>query len=55
MFMVDSDGSSVTRITDLPAIEDFPAWSPDGTRIAFDSDRDGNHKLFVISVDEAGR
>jgi hypothetical protein len=28
-----------------------PAWSPDGTRIAFISDRDGPDELFVMRVD----
>jgi TolB protein len=28
-----------------------PAWSPDGGRIAFDSDRDGNPELYRMGAD----
>lgn len=31
-----------------------PAWSPDGARIAFASDRDGNLDLFVMNIDGTG-
>lgn len=30
---------------------DQPAWSPDGTRIAFTADLDGNAEIYVIAVD----
>lgn len=29
------DGSEVTRLTDAPAVEDEPGWSPDGTTIVY--------------------
>ncbi len=28
-----------------------PSWSPDGTKIAFSSNRDGNREVYVMSVD----
>lgn len=31
--------------------EESPCWSPDGTRIAFTSTRDGNQELYVASAD----
>ena len=34
------DGSGVTRLTSDPAHELQPAWSPDGTKIAFNGSRD---------------
>ena len=29
----------------------YPAWSPDGNRIAFESDRDGTWRIFVMDAD----
>ena len=34
------DGSGLRKLTSNKAIDAYPAWSPDGTRIAFYSDRD---------------
>jgi Tol biopolymer transport system component len=31
-----------------------PAWSPDGTQIAFRSDRDGSSDVYVINTDGTG-
>ena len=35
IYMMDADGSNVERLTDDPAGEFMPVWSPDGSRIAF--------------------
>jgi WD40-like Beta Propeller Repeat len=35
IYVMDTDGSNVVRITDDPASEYQPVWSPDGRRIAF--------------------
>jgi TolB protein len=31
-----------------------PHWSPDGTRIVFDTKRSGNQDLYVINADGTG-
>jgi hypothetical protein len=46
-----ADGSSQTNVTNHPAFDLNPAWSPDGTRIAFTSDRDGNYEIYTMNVD----
>jgi Tol biopolymer transport system component len=32
---MNADGSGVTRLTNNPADDGVPSWSPDGRRIAF--------------------
>jgi len=32
----------------------YPAWSPDGRRIAFQSNRTGDHEIFVMNADGSG-
>jgi hypothetical protein len=41
------------NLTNHPARDWFPVWSPDGTRITFESDRDGNWEIYVMSADGA--
>ena len=33
--VIDRDGTNKRRLTDTPAVEDSPVWSPDGRRIAY--------------------
>jgi TolB protein len=39
------------RITKSGDFKFAPAWSPDGKRIVFDSDRAGNSEIYVMHVD----
>ena len=45
LFTMAADGSSVRRLTTTPANEMLPAWSPDGTEIAFLSFQDDLESL----------
>jgi len=47
-------GSVEVNLTHHPARDYAPAWSPDGTRIAFVSTRDGNADIFVMNRDGSG-
>ena len=47
------DGKKTHNLTNNPASDDSPSWSPDGTKIIFSSVRDGNNEIYVM--DEDGR
>jgi len=51
IYTVLSDASGSVRVTDHPAKDVDPAWSPDGSRIAFASNRDGLMAIFVMNDD----
>lgn len=38
------------RLTDDAAVDTDPAWSPDGTRLAYSSDRDGTMNIWIRDV-----
>ena len=52
---MNADGTAQTRLTNNAAIDDGPAWSPDGTKIAFTSNRDGNDEIYVMNADGTGQ
>jgi len=54
IYVMNPDGSGVARLTNNPASDSDPDWSPDGTRIAFTSDRDGNPEIYVMNADGSG-
>ena len=52
IYVVRADGTDVHRLSPPAPAQDYaPAWSPDGTRIAFISERDGNPELYVMNAD----
>ncbi len=55
VYTINVDGSGEKRLTDSPGLDAFPAWSPDGERIVFATDRDGNGELYVMNADGSGR
>jgi dipeptidyl aminopeptidase/acylaminoacyl peptidase len=56
LWLVDADTGAARRLTDGPTTDEDPAWSPDGTRIAFAASRGRDHDLdyqfdvFVVEV-----
>lgn len=52
LYAIDLSTGAERRLTTDARPDSFPAWSPDGTRIAFDSRRaDGNRNLWVLEDD----
>jgi TolB protein len=47
IWVAEPDGSNVRRLTDDPALEREPVWSPDGTRLAFLVDGDPGRQDLV--------
>ena len=39
------------NLTRHPAGDSFPDWSPDGQRVTFESNRDGNYEIYVVGAD----
>ncbi|HXG08500.1 MAG TPA: hypothetical protein VNK04_01805 [Gemmataceae bacterium] len=51
LFIMNPDGSGQTNLTNFPGDDVWGAWSPDGTKIAFTSNRDGNFEIYVMNAD----
>lgn len=55
IYVMNVDGSEQTRLTNHPASDNQPVWSPDGSKIAFSSERDGNVEIYVMNADGSGQ
>jgi len=54
IYLMDPDGSNVTRLTTDSSNDAQPAWSPDGGHIAFVSDRRGGGGTDIYVMDTLG-
>ena len=52
--VVNIDGSGWLQLTDEEGDDSAPAWSPNGSRLAFASDRDDSEGIFLINSDGSG-
>lgn len=51
LWSVDRDGGDAKRLTSHEGTESFPHFSPDGTKIAFSAQYDGNTDVYVVNAD----
>ena len=50
IYVMNADGTNITRLTNNIDFDRSPSWSPDGEKIAFTSDRDGNTEIYVMNA-----
>lgn len=51
VFLMELAGTVVANLTALTGNDERPAWSPDGTALAWTSDRNGNFEVYVADFD----
>jgi eukaryotic-like serine/threonine-protein kinase len=51
LYMINADGTGLKQLTPAPGSDFEPAWSPDGTRIAFTSVRGGFRQIYSLDVE----
>jgi Tol biopolymer transport system component len=54
IFVMNVDGTQVTRVSRGDYYDFLPRWSPDGRRIAFTSSRDGTNGVYIMNADGSG-
>ena len=52
---MNADGTGQTRLTNSPGNDFDPAFSPNGSKIAFTSYRDGNAEIYVMNANGTGQ
>jgi Tol biopolymer transport system component len=54
IWVMNADGTGMTNLTNHPSFDSEPTWSPDGSKIAFSSTRNGPAELYVMNADGSG-
>src|SRR5438105_3946563 len=51
IFLINAKGQGARNLTRSKSENSYPAWAPDGKKIAFASDRDGSMNIYVMDAD----
>jgi len=51
IYITDEQGQGRTNVSNSVGVDRAPDWAPDGSRIAFSSNRDGDHDIYVMNAD----
>jgi TolB protein len=54
LYTMNADGTNRVQVTNVAGFEAAPRWSPDGTRVAYDADRNGSRGIYVKNADGTG-
>jgi serine/threonine protein kinase len=54
LWVLDNERGTKMRLTFDPALDNFPSWSPDGSKIYFSSNRKGHADIYVKAADGSG-
>lgn len=50
IYIIDTNGENLINLTEHPADDYSPTWSPDGRLMAYVSERDGNPEIYVMDL-----
>ena len=50
IYLMDTNGENSRPLTNHPAHERYPTWSPDGHFLAYASNRDGDFKIYIMDT-----
>ena len=55
VYVINADGNGLINLTNKPASDGSPQWSPDGSQVVFRSNRDGNNEIYVMNANGSGQ